>query len=422
MKQPLPRIIFQSLILPVMVLMAVALAIIPGCQPEEDKQQENGYPDALKQVHAEAFFDRGLRGRDVKIGILDFGFANLYKDPSVHHLVTNGQIVLIVDYTHSDTSAFYNNVHGTNVLRYMAGIDPKDTLFGGSLATGARFYLAMVTSNFDKKSDDRVTEYLIDSALANLHSMGVRLINLSMGFWDEYSNEDQNYAANQMDGQTALITKVCQKWAMKGMIIVNSAGNTGEYAWKIIWAPSDAPDVIAVGAARFPDKVFKASYSGRGNPAMSYIKPELIAFTPWGTSFSAPVITGIVACMLQKDSTLTLQQIRNILIRSGTLYPFPNNFVGYGVPDARKIIALMEHPEQDLSSAKRVEVSGDKYQVRTSTPNNVVFEKSDHYRVRRQYIDEGSDGVVTVRRRHNVKFTTVVTGETAYEIIWKSFK
>jgi len=410
------------LYLPAAVFAVSVLLVFTGCMPEEDKQQDKGYPDALKQVHAEAFFNTGLRGRGVKIGILDFGFGNLREDPSVRHLVLNGQIMMTVDYTRGDSSVFHRNVHGTNVLRYMAGIDSNDTLYGGSLAREASFYLGMVTSNFDKKSDERATEYVIDSAIGDLYLKGVRLVNLSMGFWDEYENEDQNYTAGQMDGQTTIVTKVCQKWALKGMIIVNSAGNTGEYKWKIIWAPSDAPDVISVGAARFPDMVFKASYSGRGNPAMSYVKPELIAFTPWGTSYSAPVVTGIIACMLQKDTALTLQRIRNILFRSATLYPFPNNFVGYGVPDARKILALMADPEADLSSVTKVEVAGRRYVVRTSGPNNVVFEKSDHYRVRRQYIDEGTEGTVVLRRSDAVKFTTVVTGETAYEILWTTSK
>lgn len=405
--------------MPKITCFVLFLVLLAGCRPEEDKQQDLDYPYGLKQVHAEAFFEQGLRGTNVKIGILDFGFGNLWKEPSLSHLKENGQIVFTGDYTRSDSSVFYKNVHGSNVLRYMAGIDPKDTMFRDNLAAGARFYLAMVATNFDKKSDDRITEYLIDSALYDMYYMGVRVINLSMGFWDEYSNEDQNYTAGQMDGRTTMITKVCQKWAMKGMIIVNSAGNTGEYAWKIIWAPSDAPDVIAVGAARFPDKVFKASYSGRGNPEMSYVKPDIIAFSPWGTSFSANVVTGIVACMLQKDSTLDLQQIREILFRSSTLYPCPNNFVGYGVPDARKVLAIMDHPGQDVSTVTRVSVRDDRYTVSTSTPANVVFEKTDHYRVRRQYIDEAPDGKVTVGRKHGIMFTTIVAGEKAWEIRWE---
>jgi hypothetical protein len=395
------------------------LLVLAGCQPEEDKQQEMDYPVGLKQIHAEAFFDQGLRGTGVKIGILDFGFGDLWNDPSLRRLVENGQIVFMADYTHSDSAAFYKNMHGTNVLRYMGGIDPKDSLFRDNLAAGANFYLAMVAVNFEKKSDDRVTEFRIDSALYDMYTLGVRLVNLSMGFWDEYANEEQNYSPGQMDGRTTAITKICQKWAMRGMIIVNSAGNTGEYAWRTIWAPSDAPDAIAVGAARFPDKVFKASYSGTGNPEISYVKPDLVAFSPWGTSFSANVVTGIVACMLQKDSALTLHEIREILFRSSTLYPFPNNYVGYGIPDARKILAIMDDPERDVSTVTRVTAREGRYTIKTTTPNNVVFEKTDHYRVRRQYIDEATDGKVTVTGKGGIMFTTVVTGEKAWEICWE---
>lgn len=399
--------------------MIVGMALLlAGCQPEEDKKHEQGYRDGLRQIHAEAFFDAGLNGRNVKIGILDFGFAGLKQDPALGHLNRNGQIVRTDDYTGSTPEEFYKLSHGTNVLSYMAGIDPADREFRNNLAAGSRFYLSMVTTNFDKYSDERITEYIIDSALNDLHRQGVRLVNLSMGFWDEYSDEKENYRPEQMDGHSSVITRICQKWAMKGMIIVNSAGNTGEYKWKVIWAPSDAPEVIAVGAARFPDKVFKASYSGQGNPAISYVKPDLIAFSPWGTSYSANVVTGIIACMLQKDSTLSLSSIRDILFRSSTLYPCPNNYVGYGIPDARKILELMDHPDRNLSSVRQVRVPGSRYTIQVSGRDNVVFEKTDHYRVKRQIIDEANDGTIELRRRSGIAFTTVVAGEKVYELEW----
>ncbi len=417
MKHPLHLRIFR--LAPTCLLATLTMAVMfSGCSPKEDQEQELGYLDALKQIHAEALFREGLRGNGVKIGILDFGFAGISEDPALRLVLLNGQIALASDYTHSDSADFFVNVHGTNVLSYLAGTEPFDTVFGGSLAAGATFYLAMVTGNFDRKSDHRITEYLIDSALYDLHQRGVRLVNLSMGFWDEFENEEENYTPSDMDGRSAAVSRICQKWAMKGMIIVNSAGNTGEYRWKVIWAPSDAPDVISVGAARFPDLVFKASYSGIGNPAMSYVKPELIAYTPWGTSFSAPVVTGIIACMLQKDSTLELPRIRELLCRSGTLWPYPNNYAGYGVPDARKIVALMDHPDEDPGCAEKIVVTGKSYTLRTETRNNVVFEKKDHYRVSRQYIDEAPSGTVTVVRKERIAFTTVVTGEKAYEISW----
>lgn len=406
------------LLLPLIGVLGLLFALA-GCQPEEDQPQEMDYPDGLRQIHAEAFFKRGIHGSGVNIGILDFGFAGMWEDPALAHLRVNGQIAFTADYTYSDTAEFYKNVHGTNVLRYLAGIDPKDSVFRDNLASGATFYLAMVTRNFEKKSDQRITEYMIDSALYDMYNMGVRVINLSMGFWDEYSNEDENYAPDQMDGHSTMISRICQKWALKGMVIVNSAGNTGEYAWKIIWAPSDAPDVIAVGAARFPDKVFKASYSGRGNPDISYVKPDLIAFSPWGTSFCANVVTGIVACMLQIDSTLTVPEIRRILFRSSTLYPYPNNFVGYGIPDCRKILEIMDHRGRQPSGASLISVRDDRIVLPARSANNVIFEKTDHYRVRRQYIDEAPDGTVTVKRRNGILFTTVVSGEKAYEIQWE---
>ncbi|HPS73664.1 MAG TPA: hypothetical protein PLD52_05155, partial [Bacteroidales bacterium] len=169
-----------------LLIMAVSLT---GCRPEEDKQQELDYPQGLKQIHAEAFFEQNLTGNNIKIGILDFGFASMDEDPSLRHLRKDGQIVMIKDYTHSDSASLFKNIHGTKVLRYMAGIRPDDNIYRNNLASGARFYLFMVTRNFDKNSDERETEYVIDSALNDLFSLGVRVVNLSMGFWDEYSDD-----------------------------------------------------------------------------------------------------------------------------------------------------------------------------------------------------------------------------------------
>lgn len=380
---------------------------------------DNGYVESLEMIHAEAFFQEGLRGRGVKIGVLDIGFSGINSDTSLAHLRRNGQIVLVRDLIPDYPVRMFRYSHGTQVLNYLAGVNPDDTVFKGSFARDASLYLIRPAGGVGAREDSRTDELNIDTAFMILDSLGVRLVNMSIGFWSEYKREDENYTAAQMDGETTVISRICQKWAQKGMIIVNSAGNTGEYSWRYIWAPADVQAVITVGGDRFTDKVFKASYSGIGNPAVPFVKPDLITYTPWGTSFSAPVVTGIIACMLQRDSALTVAEVVDILHKSASFYPYPNNYVGYGIPDARKIIALLDNPDSSVSSMKVIMVRGNSVKIPVSGKNIVVFDKTDSARVHHQSIHEVSGDTFVLERRKRIPRTTVAIGLTeAWEIFW----
>ena len=402
------------------ILIPLLILVIVSCVPEEERQHETGYVESLKMIHAEAFFHQGLRGKGVKIGVLDIGFAGINTDTSLAHMRRDNQILFVRDLIPHHPTNMFRHSHGTQVIKYIAGVYPDDTVYGGSFAREANFYLLRPAGGVGAKEDARKDEMNIDTAFMILDSLGVRLVNMSIGFWNEYTKEDENYSADQMDGRTTAISRICQKWAEKGMIIVNSAGNTGEYAWRIIWAPADAPGVIAVGGDRFTDKVFKASYSGMGNPDVPFVKPDLITYTPWGTSFSAPVVTGIIACMLQKDSTLTAGEVMEILHKSGTLYPYPNTYVGYGIPDARKILALIDNPDTSFTGVTAVRVRDDKFILHTSSKNIVVFDKTDSIRVRHQEICEASDNALVLKRKRNTPRTTVTIGlDEVWEIFWE---
>jgi hypothetical protein len=86
--------------------------------------------------------------------------------------------------------------------------------------------------------------------------------------------------------------------------------------WKqYISAPGDVENVITVGATNFsllnPEingkLILKASYSGSGPEFLPYTKPDVACFSDRGCSFSTPIITGLIACMLEIDSTLSFE-------------------------------------------------------------------------------------------------------------------
>jgi hypothetical protein len=202
--------------------------------------------------------------------------------------------------------------------------------------------------------------------------------------------------------------------------------------------------VITVGAT--DEKKDKKEFSSEGPDFLPYLKPDIscINYTG-GTSFSAPAITGIVACMLQKDPHLSNARIKEILRRSGHLYPYGNNFEGYGVPDAAGILQLMDHPDLAPDSASRLMPKNDTVQIDLSSEEKVLtlFHKRDKWIVLRQDKQDSTGGkVVTIQRpapckrshlvvddkiqskyhleakTETVARTTVVTNKRVVEILW----
>ena len=55
-----------------------------------------------------------------------------------------------------------------------------------------------------------------------------------------------------------------------------------------------------------------------------------------GTSFSSPIMCGMVACLWQACPELTAKEIIELVRRSGDRAVFPDNIYGYGIPDLWK--------------------------------------------------------------------------------------
>ena len=62
-----------------------------------------------------------------------------------------------------------------------------------------------------------------------------------------------------------------------------------------------------------------------------------------GTSFSNPIAAGFVVCLKQQFPTKTSVEIIEAIRLSSSLYPLPDNKLGYGIPDfyiAERLLAL----------------------------------------------------------------------------------
>ena len=139
--------------------------------------------------------------------------------------------------------------------------------------------------------------------------------------------------------------------------MVASAGNEGNSSWKYITVPADHEKVLAVGATGFEGR--KAKFSSFGPSADGRVKPDIVApgvripvsginnfrvNRSSGTSISAPLVSGLIACLWQafpeKDNEAIFQAVR----QSASQYQEPDNKLGYGLVNFRLAYELLKSP------------------------------------------------------------------------------
>ena len=243
------------------------------------------------------------------------------------------------DFVYPNSTHFYQETdHGTKVLSAMAANEPE-VLVG--TAPEARYWLLRCE---DQQTEQPVEEDYWTMAAEFADSVGADIISSSLGY-NEYDNNANYYHQHDLDGQTAFISHSASMLASKGIILVNSAGNSGMGPWKKISFPADANDIITVGALN-PDKK-NAPFSGVGPTQDGRVKPDVMALgspanlisgrgsivRDMGTSFSTPIVAGLVACLWQALPQKSATEIINLIRQTSSNNQKPDNIYGYGTPN-----------------------------------------------------------------------------------------
>ena len=393
---------------------------IARTQPTEKAQMA----PVMSQVQANAFLKENITAKDVTIGVIDAGFYGADSSLSLSQVFNNKRILGVRDYVKPgrpgdllfSTAESFSDMHGTEVLAAIAGIDYQDQVQYG-MATNAKFYLA--------RTDYSMREYRGEednwiAAMEWMDSLGVRLINTSLGYAKGFSDPRENYQPSQMDGKTSAISKAAQIASdKKGIMIIVSAGNEGDdKSWGIVSAPADAKGVLSVGATN--GKLWnRIGYSSVGPEFLSYVKPNVSCFSLYGTSLSAPVITGFAACLLQANPHLSNKDLISLIEKSSHLYPYGNNYIGYGVPQASRALALAKAPYLP-SNSKLVTVKGRTCEVDVTSQDSVVaiYRKKSEKDVIAQQVAKVQNGKVSLKRQNNEKFTTIDLRDYVVEVQW----
>lgn len=291
--------------------------------------------DQLEMLQGQRLHNIGLRGKGMTIAVLDGGFQNVNVIPAF----MRGNIIGTKDFVYPNSPFFYQETdHGTKVLSAMAANVPN-VLIG--TAPEARYWLLRCE---DQQTEQPVEEDYWAMAAEFADSAGVDIINSSLGY-NDYDSIPDYYHQRDLDGQTALISRTASMLAKKGIILVNSAGNSGMGPWKKISFPADAYDILTVGAVNMEKK--NAPFSGVGPTQDGRVKPDVMALgspaslisgrgsiiRDMGTSFSTPLVAGLVACLWQALPEKTALEIIELVRQTGSNAKDPDNIFGYGIPN-----------------------------------------------------------------------------------------
>jgi len=341
----------------------------------------NDYGNAaaqLEQLKGDVLHQNGFKGEGMLIAVMDAGFPGVDQLSAFKHLFDNGKLLGGYNFVDRNQDIYNRNSHGQMVLSTMAAILPNEFI---GTAPEASYYLFITE---DAENETPLEESLWVEAAEKADSLGVDIINTSLGY-TIFDNAAYNHTYADLDGKTAFMSRGATVAFSRGMLLVNSAGNSGNNPWKYIGVPADSEKVLSIGAVDVSGTI--AGFSSYGPTPDNRIKPTVCAqganaylintsgtvSTANGTSFSSPIIAGVIACLWQAFPTMTNEQLTMAIKKSAHLYDNPTAQEGYGIPNFENASAYLE----SLNSAEPLLISEGIYPNPSDEKMNVPFKKDE---------------------------------------------
>jgi subtilisin family serine protease len=294
----------------------------------------------IQMLNGQILHQQNYTGSGKIIAIMDAGFPGVNTTQPFQRLINNNQILGGYNYVLRDSNFYTGASHGTSVLSLMGGY--KENFLIGT-APDSSYYLFITE---DDTSENPIEESLWVEAAEKADSLGVDIINTSLGYFD-YDKPTYSHTYSEMDGTTAYMSRGAVIAFSRGMIVVAAAGNSNNdpNTDPHVAVPADAAGVIAVGAVNSTELL--ASFSSIGPSYDNRIKPDVVAqgqsdyvsnefgniVTGSGTSFSSPIMAGMIACLWQAFPNKTNAEIKQLILEVSDRFANPNNQYGYGIPD-----------------------------------------------------------------------------------------
>jgi hypothetical protein len=299
------------------------------------------YGNSLNQIrmlNGDLLHQQNFTGSGKVVAIFDAGFPGVNTLNPFARLRNNNLILGGYNFVNKNTNIYTADSHGTLVLSTMGGF--VDNQLVGT-APDASYYLYITE---DVNSENPVEESNWVEAAEMADYVGVDVINSSLGYFG-FDNPNYGHTYEDMTGNKAFASRGANIAFEKGIVVVASAGNSGTSSEPHVGVPAEANNVLAIGAVRSNRLI--ASFSSIGPSFDGRIKPDLMAQgqasvlstssgnigTANGTSFSGPILAGMIATFWSAVPTLTCQEVVNYVKQSADRFTNPNNQYGYGIPD-----------------------------------------------------------------------------------------
>ncbi|MCW2119270.1 S8 family serine peptidase [Flavobacterium sp. 7A] len=293
----------------------------------------------IKMLKGDYVHQQNYTGSGKIIAIIDAGFPGVNTAQPFQRLRDNNKILGGYNFVGRNDNFYAGDHHGTYVLSSMGGY--KENALVGT-APDASYYLFITEDNTQESPVEQ--SYWVEAA-EKADSLGVDVISSSLGYMNGHTNPNYDLTYADMTGDATFISKGANIAFSRGMVVVVSAGNEGTESEPHIGAPADAFSVISVGAVTAARE--RASFSSIGPSYDGRVKPDVMAqgqadvlsdengniVSASGTSFSGPIMAGMVACIWQAFPNKTNQQIKDLILTSSDKFTSPTPEYGYGIPN-----------------------------------------------------------------------------------------
>jgi serine protease AprX len=300
----------------------------------------------IKMHNGHLLHNIGAQGEGMLIAFFDAGYFQFNNNRFVDSARLQGRIMATRDFYSNDDLVSDDDAHGLFCLSAVGGNIPGEYVGSAPLAS----FLLLKTE--DVRSEQIIEEYMWGLGAEFADSCGADVFSSSVGY-TTFDDPLQNHNYNELDGNTAIVTRMADKAASKGILVVTSAGNEGGSSWKYIGTPADGDSVFAVGAVNAQKQI--AGFSSFGPTSDGRIKPNVVGLGVGtalagtnqsviyssGTSYSTPTLAGLMACFWQFFPELNNAQLMKLIQASSDRYPSPDPQYGYGIPDMAKALATV---------------------------------------------------------------------------------
>jgi subtilisin family serine protease len=300
-------------------------------------------------VNGEFLHQKGYTGKGVLIGVIDVGFSNVDIISGFDSLHFDNRLIATYDFVENEQDVFDDPSHGTSVLSTISSL-----IDSHMIGTAPHSDCILLVSE-DNSQENLIEEFYYIEAVEFADSCGVDVINTSLGY-NDFDTPEFSHNRNELNGDSAWISKATNIASRKGILMVTSAGNSGTELWRNLTFPADADSALSVGAVDMNEDV--ASFSSLGLPSVhNTVKPNVVAqgkntslvlgngayVTSNGTSFSSPQITGWAACLMQAFPNETTWRIKKAIEYSSHQYYKPDSLLGYGIPNFKNAYYYLKY-------------------------------------------------------------------------------